>query len=288
MAAIGAGGSHLSGERHAAHEYVSHHGWRVLPVHSITNGACTCGDPRCDRAGKHPWTEHGYKDASGDHAVIEAWWERWPSSNVGIATGAMSGFDVIDVDPRHGGDETLAELERRHGPLPMTVMSHTGGGGDHLFFAHADGVRSAPDKKLGRGLDVRADGGFIVAPPSLHVSGRRYAWDVDHHIDDVPIVPAPAWLLELLQPPEGTLRMARPPEFWCELIAGGIDDGRRNASITSLIGLLLRRYVDPAVVLELARCVNDARCRPPLEDNEILRIMKSIGERELARRRRDG
>lgn len=170
-----------------------------MPVHSIEDGHCTCADGAvCSSPGKHPRTRHGLKEASADRATIERWWKRWPDANVAIVTGAGSGLVVLDVDGYHGGDDTLAELVDEHGPLPSTLQVVTGGDGMHYFFAHpGEEIRNTAGRKLGQGLDVRGDGGYVVAAPSLHASGKRYEWvDVD-----VAPAPMPAWMLERLRKP---------------------------------------------------------------------------------------
>ena len=93
-------------------------GWPVLPLHSVREGRCSCGRD-CDRAaGKHPRSAHGVRDASVDEAVVRAWWARWPDANLGLATGHASGLVVLDIDPAHGGEESLEALVARHGPPP--------------------------------------------------------------------------------------------------------------------------------------------------------------------------
>jgi hypothetical protein len=120
----------------------------------------------CRVRGKEPLTAHGFHDATDDVAVIEAWWRRWPAANIGLACGP-SGLVVIDVDPRHGGDRSLARLR-----LPPTLVARTGGGGRHFFFAgHARSRKGPP------GIDVKAAGGYVVAVGSVHPSGGRYVWE---------------------------------------------------------------------------------------------------------------
>src|ERR1700731_1169986 len=136
----------------------------------------------------------GYLDATRDLAQIAKWWAECPQANIGIATGAPSGFFVLDVDPRHEGDKTLDALIQRHGPLPDTLVSLTGGGGRHFLFRHVAGIGNSASR-LGAGLDVRGDGGYIVAPPSAHENGRIYAWDSDHCPDAAAIADASLWLL---------------------------------------------------------------------------------------------
>jgi putative DNA primase/helicase len=109
--------------------------------------------------------------------VIGQWWSRWPDANVGVATGSRSNIVVLDVDPRSGGLEALEDLKTRIGDLPATLSVRTGSGGSHFYFRPRDGeVLSNSASKLGPGLDFKAENGFVVAPPSLHVSGNRYSW----------------------------------------------------------------------------------------------------------------
>jgi len=99
----------------AALQYASL-GLPVIPIHGIYKGRCTCqAGQNCERPGKHPHTAHGVHDATTDRNQIKSWWEKWPGANIGIETGAGSGIVVLDVDPRHGGGETLEEQEKRLG-----------------------------------------------------------------------------------------------------------------------------------------------------------------------------
>jgi hypothetical protein len=142
---------------------------------------------------------HGVKDARADPALIRNWWQNYPRANVGLAAGVA--WWALDVDGQQGR-ETLKELCRQHGQLPAAPIAVTGSGGLHLFFALPSGrtVRNSV-RRLGPGLDTRALGGYIVAPPSLHASGRHYRWAKGRSPDEVELAPAPAWLAEMLDPP---------------------------------------------------------------------------------------
>jgi hypothetical protein len=169
--------------------------WAVFPLHGIISGRCSCRRP-CPHPAKHPLTRHGLRDATTEAKTVQAWWERWPWANVGIATGAISGIVVIVVDPRAGAAESLAHLQSLMGSLPETLAASTGGGGQHLVYAHPGvEMRNTAGRLPGvtdtmPGLDLRGDGGYIVGAPSRHASGAPYRW-----IDEtVPVAPVPAWL----------------------------------------------------------------------------------------------
>ncbi len=152
-------------------------GWPVFPVHYPNDGECSCGKPNCKSPAKHPMTPQGLKDATTNVATIDVWWSRWPNANIGIVTGRVSGIVVVDVDAKSGGLETWAELQDIHGRVD-TLTAVTGGGGRHFFFAAPPGLDlKSTAGVLGAGIDTRAEGGYIVAPPSLHISGDRYEWE---------------------------------------------------------------------------------------------------------------
>ena len=157
-------------------------GWRVLPLHAPLNGGCSCRRPACSHPGKHPRTVHGLSDASTDPDTINQWWREWPDANIGIVTGPESGLVVLDVDPRHDGDKSLRDLESQHAPLAPTLEVQTGGGGRHLYFKYPEGANLGNSSgTLGPGLDVKGSKGYVVAPPSLHASGKTYQWKDEHH-----------------------------------------------------------------------------------------------------------
>lgn len=184
-------------------------GWRVFPVHGIHAGRCTCGRRDCSSPGKHPLARRGVRHATDAPDVIRGWWRRWRGANVGVATGRVSGIVVIDVDVPEGG-ASLQRLQDAGFEVPKTLSATTGSGGRHLYLTARDeplrnAVSSLPGVKGGlRGIDLRADGGYVLAPPSLHVAGRRYVWD------DATAVPAvvPEWLR---QPPRPAVVSAVVP-----------------------------------------------------------------------------
>jgi hypothetical protein len=127
-------------------------------------------------------------------AEIAGWFRRWPRSNVAIVTGTISDVVVLDVDPRHGGEASLERLEAELGPLPETVQSATGGGGRHIWFSLGGGA-APPSSVLAPGLDLKSEGGLVIAPPSLHASGTRYAWRPNLGPDEHALAPVPPALL---------------------------------------------------------------------------------------------
>ena len=150
-------------------------GFPVLPLHSVVNGQCSCADPDCRSPAKHPRTPHGVKDASRDPKQIRAWFEKWPEANVGIATGSESGLIVIDIDPRNGGEVSFAQLRKELPDAFVDLMEvRTGSGGRHLQFQCSDPLPSRAN--ILPGIDVKGDGGYVVAPSSIHASGQRYRY----------------------------------------------------------------------------------------------------------------
>ncbi len=196
--------------REAALGY-AHRGWRVFPLHGIVNGACTCGRPECGSQGKHPLVRRGLYEATTDAAQIDRWWRRWRSANVGIATGADSGIVVIDIDLPAANVSLGALLEKG---LPTTLTGLTGGGGVHLVYASRDpelgnsaGRLPGLDDEL-PGIDLRGNGGYIVAAPSVHRSGSCYQWLEAN----VPTTGAPPWL-KRPERAHSELAELKPPMF---------------------------------------------------------------------------
>lgn len=199
--------------------YYASLGWRVLPIKP--------GEKRPPMAS---W-QHA---ATTDEKVIRNWYRGlYGGHGVGIATGAESGIFVLDVDVSDGkhGDDTLADLEATYGPLPDTVRAMTGTGGAHIFFAIPDGadIRNNAGTRLGPGLDIRGEGGQVVAAPTVHPNGRAYAWEDGYGPDEVAVADAPAWLIGML------ISMPEQPERQPENIITGASPAADGDSIAEHI-----------------------------------------------------
>lgn len=234
-------------------------GWSVIPIRAH------------DKRPAIRWLEFQHRHATDDE--VRAWFQRWPNGNVGLVTGVISGLVVLDIDPKHEGEASLEALIHQHGPLPHTVEARTGGGGRHLYFLHPGGlVRNKVG--LAPGMDLRGDGGCVVAPPSIHASGQAYAWLQGHEPQHTALAPMPGWLL---REAKGTgERLGHSLDYWRQLLQQGVAEGERNNTIASLTGHLLWHGVDPDVAQELLLCWNRIRCRPPLSDEEVARTVNSI------------
>jgi putative DNA primase/helicase len=262
----------------AAQQYASR-GLHVFPSHQPIAAGCSCKKPYCDNVGKHPrWhaelLPHGVKDATTDPDLITRWWRRWSQANIGVATGAISNLVVVDVDLKHDGPANLADLEATYEPLPETVEVVTGSGGRHVLFAHPGGIIHNSVSTIGAGLDIRGDGGYIVAPPSLHASGRRYEWEILHHPDDTPLAPLPEWLLAVIKAAETSPTKRSPvPD-------GPILEGARNDTLFRLACAMRRQGASEAAIRAALEVTNEERCSPPLEVSEIGRIAGSAAHYE--------
>lgn len=192
--------------------------------------------------------------------------------------GRKSGLVALDVDPRSGGDASLCELIEAHGELPNTLEAITGGGGSHLFFAHPGVSFKNSASVLGEGLDVKTDGGYVVAAPSLHASGKRYEWRTRRSPASMP-----GWLLKLLTtekpPAPATAKPSSPRRAPGAPIVGAIIPHR--ARNTQLFKLACSLRGDGAGLDEIERGVFDAyeqRCvkePEPMSEAELRKIAKS-------------
>lgn len=254
-------------------------GWAVFPLKShdklpLFPAAHPEGDPlrgkchgECGKLG------HGLWDARKELATLEDWFTKSPNANLGIACGAMSGIIVLDVDPAHGGDESLANLLAEHGELPITPLAHTGGGGRHYLFAHPGAEIRNSASLLGAGLDIRGDGGYIVAPGSTHPNGNLYRWDTEYLPSKTPLAPMPEWMITILRTKQTPKTEHISPEGDNPVFI----QGGRNQALTSLAGTMRRRGMTEVSILAALLAENAAKCFPPLPEDEVRLIAKSVG-----------
>ena len=228
--------------------------------------------------GKVPVTPNGCKDATKDPIQIARWFGPDSTYNIAIATG--DGLVVLDTDINHDagkfGDETLAELEQQHAPLPETWTCLTGGGGVHHYFLCDDpdltvAVGFAPD------LDFRGSGGYVIAPPSIHpTTGRAYEWEASSTPTSVPLAPLPDWLHQImLRGKRDKLRQTKNKEA-----PSKVTEGRRNDEMFRLAASLRAKGLTVAEITAALTEANKTRCDPPLSKQEIETICQSAGRYE--------
>ena len=262
----------------AAIAYADRLGWSVVPLFepittspSAVPTGCACRRPECladaHKWGKHPRTKNGVKDATMDLAQIRAWWEMWPESNVGIATGPPSGMFVVDVDGPEGARRLAELIGDIHTPHATT------GSGAHWVFAWPAQIELRNKVRIHPEIDVRAAGGYIVGAPSMHGSGRLYTWDKGSHPLECPPQPAPPALLAALIGPAqqyagdlGAVR-ASDDEHWTT--------GTRNDSLFRYVASRVGKGLRDHEVRPLAHAENARRCTPPLPDAEVNAIVVS-------------
>jgi bifunctional DNA primase/polymerase-like protein len=246
-------------------------GWLVHPLYGIRNGVCECPMGRaCGRtSGKHPRLKDWLAKATTDPRIIKEWWRCYPHSNIGGATGKRSGRNILDVDPRHDGHISLELLEAEYGSLPDTQEALTGGGGRHIHFRYT-GPLSNTAGRLGSGLDIRSDGGNIVLPGSVHLSGSVYEYEVTHGPDDLPLADMPDWLLRLLSPQQ----RAR-----VRLAPGRIPNGSVHYTFVSWAGSMHHRGMSAGAILAALLHENSTRCDPVRPEANIRKIVADITTR---------
>ena len=271
-------------------------GWAVLPLFKIVDGKCSCGNELCKSPGKHPSIGKGVKDASIDVNEISKLSQTgatWDEMNIGIATGELSNIFVVDIDPRHKGDISLAKLEQEHEIL-ITLEALTGGGGRHLVFKYP--IRKITNRaNVVPGVDVRGDNGYIVASPSNHISGGVYSWK-----DNTEIADAPTWLLDLIAPIKvetatvTAIATRMPTVATADTViafeggshrniqramayankCNGAASGDRNANAFNLAGHLWAFNIDISDVSSIMSDWNNKNT-PPLDNKELADVIKS-------------
>lgn len=274
--------------------YAREWGWAVFPCHTVESGACTCGNASCASPGKHPVASlvpHGVLNASKDETRIKAWFGAlgMPNANIGIATGTISGLVVVDVDEAKGAqlNELLTDVDPD--ALESTPFVRTGGG-LHFYYKLPDGqIIKNSASRLGKFIDVRGEGGYVVAPPSAHISGKSYEFlNNAKHLLDFPA----EWLDKLTlpntpasnqqngngssSPANGNGLFVPPPSDGLK-VPDAIAYGSRNDTLIKLAGAMRHHGYSEDSIFAALRIENQRLCKPPLDDQEVNAIARSIG-----------
>jgi hypothetical protein len=229
-------------------------GWSVIPVKQGRK------EPLTKRWRKYQ-KEHSTKKA------IKSWWNKWPEANIGIITGTVSKLVVLDAD-----SATAEIFVKDKGILP-TPQVRTGKG-THFYLKHPGG--RVPNKVNGKiGLDIKGDGGYVVAPPSIHPSGKRYEWAPDSTPWNTELADLPTWVSEYIQNRDNLEQASKNPLGWAVEALAGADEGSRNNMCAKLAGLLVRMKVPDGEARTFLMTWNQ-RNRPPLDEPEVVQTYESI------------
>lgn len=221
------------------------------------------------RQNKTPYTPHGCKDAKKDKRIIKEWWKRWPDANIGLATGSASGGIVVidvDIDENKGvyGDDSLREWERENGELPQTWMAITGRGGNHYYYRTDQKIKNATG--IYPGIDIRGEGGYVVAPPSIHQNGTAYQWEVPP--DEVDIHFADEQVMKFINGKGKQLK----ERF---ILPDKIPTGKRNDTLYKYgCSLQSKGLPDDEIINRMEEA--NLRCDVPLKADELKTIYESV------------
>jgi hypothetical protein len=254
-------------------------GWSVFPLHSVSaDGACTCGGG-CSSPAKHPRTKDGFKSATTDQKAVSDFWDTWPDANIGVRTGRVSGIFVVDVDEAKGAD--LENLFKKFGGAEhWKTLTCTTGRGRHFYFRLPTGVEIKNSaSKIAVSVDIRGEGGYVVAPPSVHILGDLYDWEFDDQL-----LGPPPGMLEALEEnravtvTESGLIIPAPKEHL--VVPEIISSGARNESLAQIAGKMRSLgFVENEISGQLLS-LNERLCQPPLPQNEVVAIARSISRYE--------
>lgn len=218
--------------------------------------------PRGKRPLLDSWLE--YQRRLPTEAEIEQWWDIWPTANVAIITGKLTGKLVVDIDPKHGGkpDQILAQA-------PTELVTKTGSGGLHLWYAYPEDGDLYNRTGVFPGVDVRGEGGYVVVPPSIHETGAAYVWAKTGSPGSVN-----STLRPLLEAPAQRNGVS-PDDGWISELLAGASEGARNDGAARLSGYFAGKGLPPDVTLGLLRSWNDKNS-PPLPDSELVQTLESV------------
>jgi len=255
--------------------------FQVFPLHDVVRGSCSCSGKPCQKSpGKHPRTKNGFLDATADPAIIQGWWTKWPTANIGIRTGSEGGFWMLGPD----GEQGIADLKALvaiHGPLPRTRKLNSGSGGNHYYFRYPSDGLKIPLRKNHNGtkIDVRGDGGYVVAPPSVNENGL-YVW-----LDECDLADAPPWLLLWVRtnpskpqddnpPPRagsgGSQAVVERARKYLAKIAGAVSgQAGHDQTFAAARAMVYGFDLGEGVALDLLLNEYNSRCLPPWSEKEL-------------------
>lgn len=261
----------MADKRKAALFYAKRLGWMIIPLNNIEDGRCSCGNSHCQSPGKHPLTQHGLKEATANVLAIARWWEKWPNANIGLACRA-NGIFALDVDARHGGIDSLYQLIAEYGELPYTVVCDSGGGGAHFYFKYPVNIVITDKQGFKSGLDIRSNG-YVLLPPSDHISGKSYMWRKGCDPLSTPITEAPQWLLNMIGN-DRPIADIRGDGEWSKLFCD-ISEGKRNDTLHRYACHLLGHGLGGVETVAIIQAVNKTYGKPPLSEKEVAVIVAS-------------
>lgn len=250
-------------------------GLLVFPLHAVKDGKCTCGKADCGSPAKHPRTVNGLKQASKDLIFVRSLFSNftYASANIAVLTGEESNLVVVDIDVAKGG-----QIEDLYKFVPKEILEKTlwirTGGGFHLYFRFPPNaeIRSSAGK-LGTNIDVRGSGGYVVAPPSMHISGKQYEF-----INDNKLMPFPqAFIEKLSEEPRTENGDSKGDTFQVH----SYTEGTRNDSLTKVAGKLRHAGLSEIELEPALLKINAERCQPPLSEHEVLQIVHSVARYDV-------
>lgn len=218
---------------------------------------------------KVPLTRNGCKDATTDAAQIKAWWQKYPNANIGLATGSVSQnvFVIdLDIDEDRGidGYHSLEDWQREHGDFPETWTAITGRGGYHLYYRGNGKIKNRAG--IIDGVDIRGNGGYVVAPPSIHKNGNRYEWE--YSPDEFEIAKADNNVEYFLNHDDHR----QSASFTMPNI---VSAGQRNQMLFRFACMMQAKGASDQSVFAATMAENESSCSPPLTEQEVRIIVSS-------------
>lgn len=250
---------------------------KVIPLHTVSKGECTCGNQSCKSPAKHPMVKNWQQWATTDPQIIRQFWQSHPNANVGVVCG--DGLQVLDADTKDSGPENLDLMEVINGEI-KTLTVRTGSGGLHKYF-HDKNFTTSNKTRFEKGLDWKTGGGYVVAPPSLHKSGQRYCILKTTDGFAAPLAEIPDWLKEMLlesDKKKSVEKVSTKVKNSLTRSGEGIPEGGRNTYLTTIAGGLRAQGFGVHEIRDKLHAENQTHCRPPLDSAEVETIASSVSK----------